>query len=134
MKKLLKKIMPVIILSALIVLIGGFCDGLIASAQTSRTGSVNMDQMMATVAVSSSIMHQDALPMDNNALMPCCSDRHSATPTTQVNNFNAGMKFAVMDCAQAASNLDSFFQQKIGDISDLSPPKPDILSSVLKRE
>ena len=47
MKKLLKKIVPTVILSAVIILAGGFCGGLIASAQTGGN-AVNMNKMMDT--------------------------------------------------------------------------------------
>ena len=131
MKKILKKIVPTLILSAMIVLVGGFCDGLIASAQMGTDAS-KVSQAMDAVQTLSAMQQQD-LPAAN-ALMPCCVGAHSATPTTQVNNYNAGVRFTAIDSALAAPDSNSSFENKISQLSDPSPPRPDILSSVLKLE
>ena len=132
MKKMLKKIVPILVLSAVIILVGGFFDGPKSSAQITDKallgGHVIDGDRGAMIVVT-----EEQAPL-NNSLMPCCENRHSATPTTEGVNFNASVKFAAMDLASIVPNSNLFFENKISDISGTSPPKPDVLSSVLKRE
>jgi hypothetical protein len=135
--KLRKKITSVFLSLALLSVVAGFCDALFVS---SASASMNIKAMAANDGqmhyMPSALLLRSAdkaIPMENS-LKPCCTDKHAGAPTTETSDFNVGTKILATNIAVATPNLTSFFENKLKDYSDASPPKPDVLSSVLRLE
>lgn len=133
MNKLRRKILPVFVLTAIILIAGGFSDGAAAQAK--------MIAMNDSANASNQIMHfvdkavslNGNLPV-SNSLRPCCENRQGGTSAIQSSVFDQGVKLSATDFSDTVSNNDYSFNQKIIGYSSASPPKPDVLSSILKKE
>ncbi|HBT45582.1 MAG TPA: hypothetical protein DEA43_01700 [Candidatus Moranbacteria bacterium] len=122
MKKITRKTLSSFLLIVAILLIaGGFSDGMIASAD------------MNSMEDSSIVLHQ-SVPVNDNALKPCCEDKQGGASAIQFSVFTQNIKFLPLGFAENISGSNSIFEHKIIELSSASPPKPDIISSVFLKE
>lgn len=122
------------ILSALLVVVGGFCYGL-----TAKAAMENMHAGMAAISQNCHGQHgqeiaQKNVPLKSDSVMPCCVDRHDGVPSVETTNFSGITKFATVQMFQDSTSEISLVENKLKTSSDSSPPKPDKLSSVLRLE
>lgn len=134
MVKTFRKILPSFLLTAIIVIAGGFSDGMMANA---KMGSMNADLLMqgemTHYMANGPIMHSQDEPA-NNSLKPCCQDKQGGASATQSSIFSQGIKFLAIDSAEVAFDNNSVFKNTLTGLSSASPPRPDVLFSVLKKE
>lgn len=130
----MQRLIAVFSLASLLIVVGGFC--------YVPTSQAYMGGMHADISVKSGNCHQQkhytisqkSLPLSDNSVKPCCVDRHDKTPTTSVNNYS-GITEIVLTPDSVISSEQNISAQQISYISsDISPPKPDKLSSVLRLE
>lgn len=135
MIKISRKILPGILTTALLVIAGGFSDGMIASA--SMNGSMmnefgGQNQTMVSYHQNRTALAQ-GMPMDNT-LKPCCQDKQGNALAVANSAFSQNMKSLMIGFVDYFSNTNYVFEHKISQLSSASPPKPDILSSVCLKE
>ncbi|EKE19978.1 MAG: hypothetical protein ACD_8C00070G0001 [uncultured bacterium] len=134
MKKMFRKILPSFLLTAIIVISGGFADGMMANAQMgSMNANLYMSGEMTHYVANGPILHQQDVPA-GNSLKPCCQDKQGGASAVQTSIFSQGVKFLAIDSAQVAFDNNSVFKNTLTELSSASPPKPDVLFSVLKKE
>lgn len=121
MKKISRKLLSSLILTAIILIAGGFFEGMVASAD------------MSSIEDSLTILHQSA-PVSDNALKPCCEDKQGGASAIQFSAFTQNIKFLSLGFTENVSGSNSIFEHKIVELSSASPPKPDIISSVFLKE
>lgn len=134
MLKKYKKLIAISMLSALVLVVGGFC---------------NVGQVSASISKSAPVVHVSgdgcqtevqekevvsSLPMPTDSLMPCCVERPEKTPSTSASNSIGIMKLAVMDSSSEKISQIYFSENILNSSLDFPPPKPDKLSSVLRLE
>ncbi|MEI7890810.1 MAG: hypothetical protein WCI36_02475 [bacterium] len=123
----IRKISAYFVLFAILFVAAGFSDGMISSVKASS----NDDSMM--ISDGGSTMIDQTMPMDNS-LKPCCESKQGNASATSTSMFNQNIKMLSLGAVAAVSGSDSIFEHKVLELSESSPPRPDILSSVLKRE
>ncbi|KKP97792.1 MAG: hypothetical protein UR99_C0006G0021 [Candidatus Moranbacteria bacterium GW2011_GWD2_36_12] len=146
-QKISRNFLSSFLLAAILLVASGFSDGTIALASnrqdvsSSRSGSaamnsmdnnITLDQTMHAVTGAVMIMHQDETS-DNNALKPCCEDKQGGASAIQSSAFNQNIKFFPLG-TETIIDPNYIFQYKLIELSSASPPKPDIISSVLLKE
>lgn len=136
--KLRKKITAIFLGLALLGVVAGFCDSWISSVNAAGN-SDTMYNMMNNSGVEYTKSFANTLRMVStgpmsDALSPCCVDRHAATPSLETFKFTAGAKLAYLNNIANTTNNTAFLENKLQGYSDSSPPAPDVLASVLKRE
>lgn len=130
---LLRKILSSLLLAAILVIVGGFSDGMIASAaMNSVDNDITLNQTMHSVDTINVIMHQDETT-DNNALKPCCENKQGGASAIQSSTFNQNIKFFPLG-TENVIDPNYIFQYKLIELSSASPPKPDIISSIFLKE
>jgi hypothetical protein len=132
MKKNSRKILPSFVLTAVLVIAGGFSDGMNAQAKSMAMDSDLVPSQTMHIVSNKSVLSQD-MPVDNS-LKPCCVDRRGGATAIQASAFNQDMKISALGLIE--NNLDNnfVFGYKVSELSSASPPRPDVLSSVLKKE
>ncbi|HAR99568.1 MAG TPA: hypothetical protein DEA89_03705 [Candidatus Moranbacteria bacterium] len=132
-KKISRKILPSFLLAAILVIVGGFSDGMVASAEmNSMDNNITLNQTMHSVNTVNVIIHQDETT-DNNALKPCCENKQGGASAIQASTFNQNIKFSSLG-TETVIDPNYIFQYKLIELSSASPPKPDIISSVFLKE
>lgn len=133
MINLSRKILPIFMLTAILMIVGGFSDGMIVSAKTlaMNDGMQAQNQMMHSLE-SDSILHESA-PL-GNSLKPCCEDKQGGASAIQASVFNYDVKILSTDSSENILDNNSVFKNKLTELSSASPPRPDVLSSILKKE
>lgn len=139
MKKKLQNFFPSLLLTAIILIAGGFSDGMIVSAKDNPIVPVvnigNDCTLSQTVHYYSSetVVVNPDVPA-KNSLKPCCENVQGAASAIQSQAFNQGARLMALHSARAAFDNNSVFENTLKGQSRACPPKPDILSSVLKKE
>lgn len=129
-----RKILPSFLLTVIIVIAGGFADGMMANAEMSPMNANSYVSGEMTHFISNGpILHQQDAPADNS-LRPCCKDKQGGASAVQTSIFSQGVKFLAIDSAQVAFDNNSVFKNTLTELSSASPPRPDVLFSVLKKE
>ena len=137
MIKISRTILPSFLLAVILLIAGGFSDGMIASAAMGPMDEniyVPSGQTMHEIGkvTTTTSVRQDA-PF-HNSLKPCCENKQGGASAIQASTFNQNVKFSPLGSTEGVTDSNSIFEHKILELSSASPPKPDILSSVLKRE
>lgn len=132
MKRILQKILPSFLLTAILVIAGGFFDGMSAQAKTLSMAENMVPGQMMHIMSNGPVLHQ-AMPMDNT-LKPCCENKQGGASAIQTATPNQNIKIVSIGFADHILNNNFVFEHKITELSSASPPRPDVLSSVLKKE
>lgn len=113
---------------SLLTLVGGLCYGTVASASTVTMPGMDMQHCSGQIT-----MLKQGTPM-NNAIMPCCVDRHDNIPTTLTPELKDQIKFSDVSVALIAVQSVADVSQKTYASSPSPPPEPDVLFSIFKKE
>jgi len=126
-----KKITAAFVLVAMLTLISGVCYGTFASASMTNDGSMPM--MDSLHCGGQTAVLRQAVPM-GDAVMPCCIDRHDNVPTTLPVSLNSSVHFSGILTVLMSADSVSYGEQKTFASSSSPPPRPDELSSLMKKE
>lgn len=128
-----RKVLSSFLLAAILVIAGGFSDGMIVSAETLpiNDGMHVQNQIMHDVE-SDSVLHE-SMPL-GNSLKPCCEDKQGGASAIQASTFRQDDKISSTNSLENISDNNSVFENKLTELSSVSPPRPDVLSSILKKE
>jgi len=121
-KKISRKFLPSLLLAAILMIAGGFFDGMAVSADMNSIDSGAL-----------TVLHQN-IPNNDNALKPCCEDKQGGASAIQFSAFTQNIKLLPLGSTEDVSGSNSIFEHKILELSSASPPKPDIISSVFLKE
>ncbi|HEX8974343.1 MAG TPA: hypothetical protein VF817_02545 [Patescibacteria group bacterium] len=132
MKILRKQSVAVLVLISLFTLVSGLCYGTFASASTSAQYAA-MPAMDMSHCGNQTVSFEKGSPL-NNAVMPCCVDRHDGQATTLPTILKDKVKFSadLIEVQPLQTSLD--FAVQCNSFAHAPPGQPDILSSVVKIE
>jgi hypothetical protein len=131
-RKISRKIIPSLFVAVLLLVVGGFCDGLVAEASPNLAKFRAMDA--SHCGNENNSISKKSGPI-GGGLMPCCIGTNHDNSTTVLPDITSGK--TNFSKAMIPAMMDGNFQdidQKLYLSSSLSPPKPDILSSVCRLE
>gem|GEM_PF-3230300 len=134
MMKVSRKILPSFLLAAAILLVGGFFDGMMASAQVGMQMNAPMTQTIRCVAQNQDQGIQETLPLGNNTLMPCCLEKHDNSGTIVPSEIQQRVKFSQVLMTQQVQCASKAIGQKIYPSSPSPPPEAENISSTVKIE
>lgn len=144
MSKISKKISSVILLSSLLLILGGFCNALIASASVQQyTPSiqevvVSSDNIVDCSSENNAVddnekVVEKAKPI-NNTLMPCCVERKNNSDTLIPAALQDRVKFAPSMMTEQVILADNAVEQKIYPSSPSPPHEAENISCTVKLE
>lgn len=130
MIKLFQKILPSLMLTVIIVVVGGFVDGKMASAQNVQ---MSMPMMSPVHCNQSNKEIQNGLPI-NNTFMPCCVERHDNSGTVIPDFIYGKIKFSQSLMTEQVVCASKAIEQKIYPSSPSPPFQAENISSTIKIE
>lgn len=126
MKRISKKILPSFLLAAAILLVGGFFDGMMASAQIDMQMNTPVLRTIHCVAQNKEI--QKTIPLGDNTLMPCCIEKHDNSGTIVPSEIQQRVKFSQVLMNQQVYYAAKAVEQKIYPSSPSPPPEAENIS------
>ncbi|EKE12124.1 MAG: hypothetical protein ACD_14C00009G0003 [uncultured bacterium] len=126
----------IFVLISLFTLTSGFCYGTIASANMTETIEVSArmsDMDDCGRLAPASIQVEKNIPL-SDTILPCCVDRHNNVSISLANELNEKINLSDISTVPAVDIVIPDIQQKTYIASTSPPQKPDILSSVVKKE
>jgi len=119
MKKFSRKILPSFLLAAAVLVVGGFFDGMMASAQVGMQTNAPVMRTIRCVAQNQEI--QKTLPLSGDTLMPCCIEKHDNSGTIVPSEIQQRVKFSQVLMSKQIDYAAKAIDQKIYPSSP-SPP------------
>lgn len=133
MIKNFRKFLPNLLLTAILLIAGGFSDGMVAEAKMSSMNDGMQMPVQTAHFVNKKIVLSQNEPR-SNSLKPCCENKQGGASAVQAADFDQVLKISLNGFSDSVSSDNFVSNHRIIDYSSASPPKPDILSSVLKKE
>jgi hypothetical protein len=130
MKKKFKKILTGIMLSAIVLVVGGFCSAPMAGASSSEMNG--MVEVSDVHCGSADHLAKNKAPI-SDAMMPCCVEKHDNSSVFTPVVLNEKIKFEQVSIAEQPVLLAQTINQKTY-ASSSSPPEPDLLFSSVRLE
>ncbi len=132
MLKIRKKLLAFSMLGALLLVVGGFCNPAETLAATKKVSTHVVDDCQDGSSGKSDL--NQTLPLQEQSMMICCLERPEKTPTVSVLEISGMTKIAIVQNSILYDNVKLIGEDNLINSSDSYPPKPDILSSVVKIE
>lgn len=132
MIKTYQKLIAAFSLASLLIVVSGFCYAPISNASMGSMHLIASQNRDCNEQQSKYTISQKSIPLSNNALKPCCTDRQ--IPSTIASNFSGVTKIALAQNIIDGSVGINVAQNISTKSSNNSPPKPDKLSSILRLE
>ncbi len=131
MKMNFRKILTGVVLSAIVLVVGGFCGETMV-----QTSSQKMTEMVEVTDAHCGSIEWSAVknraPVSNN-VMPCCMEKHDNSAVFTPVASNERIKFQQVPIVRQAVFVAQLISQK-AYASSPSPPEPGILSSNIRLE
>lgn len=136
-----KQFAALFVLISLFTLTSGLCYGSLASANMKEDVTFEMHTSAASDCGESkpdsvevkTIQVEKKIPI-SDAILPCCEDRHNNVSISQASEIKDRIIFSDISEVPTAEIIVPVVERKIYISSVSPPPKPDILSSVVKIE
>ncbi len=131
MQKLKRKFLAGFILSATVLVVGGFCDAPMTQATSPEmAGMVEIRE--AHCGAESQLIIDNNIPV-RDTIMPCCLEKHDNSEIVTPSALNEKVKFQqVPSVYREVHSLEAVTQQTY--VSSSSPPEPNIFSSCARLE
>ncbi len=131
MKKIIKKILAGVILSTIMLVVGGFCSGTMAQASSHK--NQDMPEIMDAHCGGNNQVELSTNIPTHDSVMPCCVGKHDNSEIVTPSVLIERLKFYQISVSQREiCALQSTDQKTYA--SSPSPPEPDILSSSIRLE
>jgi hypothetical protein len=131
MKIVKKKFTASFILLSMFLMVSGFCFADFSMAAMNPV--VSGEQMdMSHCSGSGNTINKNT--QNSNTIMPCCVDRHDGSGTSLPTVLNEKINFEAVDASQNFYVANLSGEKYLFSSSSGPPPKPDLLSCLIKIE